>query len=36
MTAEKKKAQQDSILLGMMTIRQAESIEAVAKCKKTN
>ncbi len=36
MTAEKKKAQQGKILLSMKTMRQAESIDAVAKCKKTN
>jgi hypothetical protein len=36
MTAEKKKAQQDKILLSMKTTRQAERIDAVAKCKKAN
>jgi hypothetical protein len=36
MTAEKKKAQQGKILLSMKTMRQAEGIDAVAKCKKIN
>jgi hypothetical protein len=36
MTAEKKKAQQGKILLSMTTMCQAECIDAVAKCKKTN
>jgi len=36
MAAEKKKAQQGKILLSMKTMRQAEGIDAVGKCKKTN
>ncbi len=36
MTAEKKKAQQDKIFLIMKITFQAEGIDAVAKCKKTN
>ncbi len=36
MTAKKKMAQQDKTLLSMKTMRQAEGIDAVAKCKKTN
>jgi hypothetical protein len=36
MTAEKKKARQDKILLSMKTMRQAEGIDAVAKHKTTN
>jgi hypothetical protein len=36
MTAEKKKDQQDKNLLNMKTMHQAEGIDAVANCKKTN
>ncbi len=36
MTAEKKKAQQDKNLLSKKKMHQAEGIEEVAKCKKTN
>jgi hypothetical protein len=36
MTEEKQKAQQDKNLLTKKTMHQAEGIEAVAKCKKTN
>jgi hypothetical protein len=36
MTAEKKNAQQDKILLSMKTMRRAEGIHTVAKRKKTN
>jgi hypothetical protein len=36
MTVKKKKAQQDMNLLSKKTMRQAEGIKAVAKCKKNN